>query len=973
MGNSNTILIVEDSSVQSLNEQLLLEKLGKNVLVTHTANDAFDLVKKHKPSIVISDIILPEIDGYKLCSFIKDNEETKDIPVILLASSPDNTNVIHGLSVGADDYIIKPYDTESLLSNIKSLIERSKNNNNKPEEGSIDLFYEGKDYVIKSTRRQISQFLISTYDNIRHKSKEHEKDQKELKDINEQYKTRLKELELSRETLKGTEEQFRTIVQMIPDIVYLIDEAGHFKFINNAIQILGYSPIELIGKHFKTILTEEDANKYSRDEIINKFNKDSISNNTPKKIFDERRRGDRTTLDLELHLIPKYYSQSLTCKAKNIDDETIIVEVDCAGLYEPNRVDKNNNFIGTVGIVRDITTRKQTEDKLAHLASFPQINVNPILELDSNGAITFNNKASYNILSKLNCQNDLTLFLPHDIADILKKLRQKEETQLYREVEIKDQVFAENIHLVPEFNVVRIYTNNITDSKKNEELIRKLSIAIEQSPSAAVITDINGIIEYVNPKFYKLTGYSKEEVIGKTPKFLKSGEQSAEVFEHLWQTITSGNKWDGEFHYKKKNGELYWEHASVSPIKNEKGEIINFIKIAEDITTRKLTEQKLLKSERRFAGILDLADEAVISIDESMQIILFNKSAENIFGYTNNEIIGQPITTLIPKKYQSKHEEKIKNFARSNIYSKRMYATKYELYGERKNGEEFPAEASISQLNEEIGKIFTIMLRDITEQKNAEKKLIKYQMKLESLVSERTKELKNTYERLIHSEKLSAVGKLSASVAHEFNNPIFGIRNVLEIIKSTATNNKDILDFSDMAITECDRMALLIEKLRDLHSPSTGRKSFIQINKAIDDTLLLSQTKLKIKKIKIEKQYDDDLPKIKVVLNQIKQVILNMISNAEQAITDPKGGLITVKTETIVPNIKIEIHDNGCGISTKDLESIFDPFFSTKSIKGTGLGLSVSNTIIQEHGGTISVISKVNEGTTFTITLPLEN
>ncbi len=161
------------------------------------------------------------------------------------------------------------------------------------------------------------------------------------------------------------------------------------------------------------------------------------------------------------------------------------------------------------------------------------------------------------------------------------------------------------------------FVMDITQAKKNEDELRKLYRAVEQSPATVVITDRNGSIEYVNPKFVQLTGYSFSEAIGKNPRILKSGVQGTDFYKNLWETILSGQEWRGEFHNKKKNGELYWEFASISPIRDFKGHITNFIAVKEDITQRKLAEETLMKSEQK----LRLRNEAMEKDLKLAQII----------------------------------------------------------------------------------------------------------------------------------------------------------------------------------------------------------------------------------------------------------------------------------------------------------------------------------------------------------------
>ncbi len=182
---------------------------------------------------------------------------------------------------------------------------------------------------------------------------------------------------------------------------------------------------------------------------------------------------------------------------------------------------------------------------------------------------------------------------------------------------------------------------NVTARIKSEEEIRKLSRAVEQSPVTVVITDPEGKIEYVNPKFVKLTGYTSKEVIGKNPNILKSGIHTPEFYKDLWDTIKQGKSWHGEFHNKKKNGDLYVESALISPIKDEKGNIVHFIGIKEDITEHKKLEESLKESEKKYRAIFENTGTATMIIEEDMTISMINTEFENLTGYSKEEVEGK--------------------------------------------------------------------------------------------------------------------------------------------------------------------------------------------------------------------------------------------------------------------------------------------------------------------------------------------
>ncbi len=364
----------------------------------------------------------------------------------------------------------------------------------------------------------------------------------------------------------------------------------------------------------------------------------------------------------------------------------------------------------------------------------------------------------------------------------------------------------------------------IIERDRAQEELRKLSQAVVQSPAAVIITDTKGDIEYVNPKFTKLTGYEMSKTLGKNPRILKSGETTDEMYKQLWDTITGGGTWIGEFHNKKKDGEHFWEIATISPLKDRNGVTTHFLAVKEDITERKKAEE----------------------------------------------------------------------------------------------------------------------------------------------------DLKRSNEQLIHSDKLSALGKLTGSIAHEFNNPLFGMTNILEQIRDDAPLDEEDRDLLCLAIKECERMAGLVRKLRDFYKPSTAVPKFVNLHETIDDVVLLMNKKLSQRKITLKRQYEPGLPKILIVEDKLKQVILNLLQNAEAAITGDQG-MVEVVTESTYPGIRIKISDNGAGISPENMENIFEPFFTTKEgSKGTGLGLSVCYGIIKDFGGDIRVISKPKRGASFIIDLPFE-
>ena len=261
---------------------------------------------------------------------------------------------------------------------------------------------------------------------------------------------------------------------------------------------------------------------------------------------------------------------------------------------------------------------------------------------------------------------------------------------------------------------------------------------------------------------------------------------------------------------------------------------------------------------------------------------------------------------------------------------------------------------------------------DITERKSEENQERELRELLEERVSQRTAEIEKIHRQLLHAEKLSAVGKLAASIAHEFNNPICGIRNVLDGLKRQSCLEGENLQMVELAIRECERIAKLTKDLQSFNRPTSGIETRVDVHVALEDILLLCRKNLKNKGISLLKEFASSLPRVQAVEDQLKQVFLNLLTNAEESITG-KTGTITVRTEGRGGFVAVQFQDTGHGIAQEDQPRIFEPFFSTKSAaKGTGLGLSVSYGIVTRHGGTIEVESAIGIGSIFTVLLPVE-
>jgi len=284
---------------------------------------------------------------------------------------------------------------------------------------------------------------------------------------------------------------------------------------------------------------------------------------------------------------------------------------------------------------------------------------------------------------------------------------------------------------------------------------------------------------------------------------------------------------------------------------------------------------------------------------------------------------------------------------------------------------------------DELGQLASSFNSMMAALKQSGRELREWNRTLEAKVEERTRALRQAEAETVRGEKLASVGLLAAGVAHELNNPLTGILTFSSLLRKKVPDGSADAEDLDLVIRETKRSAAIIRRLLDFAREKAPEKKFTDLNRLIEDTVRIVENPAQLDDIAIELDLDRTLAPVWVDANMIEQVVMNMLVNARQAIE--RQGRITVRTRRAarpmspepgaapVPMVEISITDTGCGIAAGDLQRIFDPFFSSKEVgQGTGLGLSVSHGIVRAHGGLIEVESRLGEGSTFRVYLPLE-
>ena len=417
----------------------------------------------------------------------------------------------------------------------------------------------------------------------------------------------------------------------------------------------------------------------------------------------------------------------------------------------------------------------------------------------------------------------------------------------------------------------------------------------------------------------------------------------------------------------------FYNRESRSPSSTELKWMLSATRLLSTILEYKNLKNSRSQAESQVESLVEQGREAVVTFNDRGVIDSFNTAAAKLFGYSGKTLIGQNIKNLVIGQNPSQNHNA---FQRIDNGSEGEPGTlKAAAMGLRKDGSRLFLDLSVGELAQQAGRKFVATLVDVSKLKYAEKILNETRNKLEelneSVIIPATGASSSLQKQLVQSEKWAATGKLAASLAHEFKNPLFGILNVLERAAREFSLKQGSEDLLELAIRECYRAMDLVEKMQDIHRPSSHSVEPMDLHSAIKDIVTLTQARLQKRNIRLVLDLDPKLPKLYGIEDQVKQVVLNLLNNAEEAISDDDGKIV-VKTLALESSLKIVVKDNGQGIPEGQRQKIFEPFYTTKKDNGgMGLGLAVSYGIIKAHGGRIDVDTGIEgKGTSFIITLP---
>ena len=491
---------------------------------------------------------------------------------------------------------------------------------------------------------------------------------------------------------------------------------------------------------------------------------------------------------------------------------------------------------------------------------------------------------------------------------------------------------------------------NITERKEAENRFALLAFIVDSCDDAIIGKTLDGIIVSWNRGAQKIYGYSADEVKGKSISILVPPGHPNEL-PRLLKRIKQGQRIE---HYEtmrmRKDGKKICASLTISPIKNAAGKTIGASTVAWDMTEQKRTEMALRESEARFRSITQSATDAIISADGDDNIISWNKGAQTIFGYTEEEALAKSLTIIIPERYSDAHK---KGFERVNSTDEtRIIGKSVEMFGMRRDGSEFPLELSLSTWKIGLRRLYSGIIRDITERKQSEEKL------------------KQTLAELERSNK--DLEQFAYAASHDLQEPLRTVSNFSQLLARRYKGKLDVKadQFIGFIVDGTTRMQQMIDDLLVYSRVSTRAKPF----EPTDCETVFDQTLANVK-MAIEESgavvTHDPLPTVMADVSQMVQLFQNLLSNAIKFRKEKPR--ITVSAVQKGNEWLFSVQDNGIGIAPEFMEYIFKMFqreHASAEYPGTGVGLAICKKIVERHSGRTWVESEQGKGSTFYFTIP---
>ncbi len=752
------------------------------------------------------------------------------------------------------------------------------------------------------------------------------------------------EIKKVQNALIESEALYRQLVELAQEGIWALDNDFATVFVNPRMaQMLGYKESEMIGKKLSEFVDEEKIRG-----ILQQFKNHEIEGSME-------------------YAFPR-------------KDGTHIYTI----ITMSTITDDQGQITGMLAVITDITQRKQAEKALKESEELSRAIVANapigIATSDSSYHFVSANEAFCRILGyEKNELRKLTfkeITHPEDLSESAQKMHEletgkqsyfilekryirKDGTQIIGRVitnAIRDQT-GQPILYIAELEDITKSKRLEDDLRANEERFRAISTS---AMDAIILSDEDDRVIYWNPAAEKTFGFTENEAVGKKLAELVIPPHGLTKHRDLLKELLRQplSKKNFGLLALKKDGSLFPMDLSVISIKLKGKPCL--LSIVRDITEAKAMEQALRQERDMLENMATSMDAGLALIGRDYRIIWANNLLKQISGTDLDNKLCYPIFN---KSNQICHDCGVKKvFENGATVDRHDYNFKFE-------GHDDWVELIVTPVKDKDGKVIAALelVVNITERKRLQTKLGEYSQKLEELVQKRTLQLKNTQAELVKSERLAAIGELAGMVGHDLRNPLTGIKNSAYFLKKKGSEispaqSQEMLETIDKCVNYSNKIVNdLLDYSREVHLEQQGES----LKKLLAESLCLLELP---EKIEVQDQLSDE-PTVNVDADKIKRIFINLIKNAVDAM--PNGGKITVASQQVNGRLEVSFSDTGRGISDEVLPKLFSPLFTTKA-QGMGFGLTICKRIIEAHGGTITVKTVKEKGTTFTLTFPVE-
>ncbi|MEG6510846.1 PAS domain S-box protein [Desulforamulus ruminis] len=899
----NGILIMDNQPRSRLTVKSMFEAGGfpVNILEAADGDAAVQILKKQQVDCVLIDYLLFKENKHLILKSLQ--EQRVEIPVIMLTEGRDEPPAVEMMKSGAADYLAKDrLSPEILIRAVRHAI-------------------------------QISQAEARA--------------------------------EMAREAQRKTEAYTRTIIENIPDAIITIDGLGIINSFNPAAErMFGYPKHQMVGQNILLLMEGHLARDISLRSYLTK-------EGTVTESFGKRKDGGIFPIEISV-------------SAMKIGD--------------------NSRFIF---IIRDISPRKRMErrDAVLHQAALMVLEEKPVNEIvqfisqqlidlfaiDGGWIGLKEPQGTVRVIARageiLPCINEIslrwddvsgehgpcTLAIRTGQMQVMQRgnvlsgfCRQQAGVHRVRSIAafplaIRGQVlgvlvlcsrkkFFFNPGLITQLDNFSGQVAIALHAASARQHLLLLTTALEAADNAVVISDREGIIQWFNPSFLRLTGYSAGEALGQKTSLLKSGKQDRFFYQELWKKILAGKVWHGEIVNRHKSSDHYTEEMTITPVRDERGEIVNFIAIKQDVTERKKAEEIL----QRYQLLSERVNDIILMADSHGRLIEANGAAERAYGYRREELLSLHLADLRDPETLAVYKDQLKQaVARGALF---------ETSHRRKDGSTFPVE--VSSLGAVIGgkQVILSIIRNITARKKAEAEMLEAR------------------QQLMRAERMASLGTMSAGIAHEINQPLNSLKVMVDGMlywykRGRMPSMDKMIDNLEKISQQTLRIENIIRNMRSLvRSKNMSGLLPCNVNRAVEGALAMVKDELSTHKIKVIKNLQMDLPPICGQETRVEEIILNLLINAIQALDAVKlqKKEISCATWQEQHRVILEIRDTGPGISQEISPKIFEPFYTTKPVgEGMGLGLSIVHSIVNSLNGHIYLASSPKGGAAFRVEFPL--